>query len=446
MKKRISKLDDLVHAARNEAPVVSFEESARQIAALAQKRRKPLWTWLADAWAFPLRTFQVLTGVDWLSGQRTFAHGFVGVCVVALVLGVFPSLIRDTHFAEKYFAEKYFAEKYQATPLAMQTSGNTPQAARVQSVRGTHVSTPMSTSSRIHKAHSESFAYASQTNVVAANADTTSSSSILSSAEAPVAQAPEYSLATALRQQKSRESGFSQPPSQTSSILRQNPEHTSTLAAEHTAEHTAELPQEPTFWQHISLEARMSARTDLASSLPSSLLPATESQASTPLQNLALGMYYALSEHHTVGIEGGNEPFMTAVRFNSNNGFTAAATDSGRGNTTSLLPSGSTTNPAVKAPDQYRQSSSNRTWFGAAYQYNAEVWDVFGGVQPLARITLGGGELGAVGRTLVGARFMAKEQFSILFAGEGAAVASQLQGSWNLTPRLGVTLGLSFKF
>jgi hypothetical protein len=41
---------------------------------------------------------------------------------------------------------------------------------------------------------------------------------------------------------------------------------------------------------------------------------------------------------------------------------------------------------------------------------------------------------------------MAKEQFSILFAGEGAAVASQLQGSWNLTPRLGVTLGLSFKF
>jgi hypothetical protein len=155
-------------------------------------------------------------------------------------------------------------------------------------------------------------------------------------------------------------------------------------------------------------------------------------------------MYYSLSEHHTVGIEGGNEPFLTAVRFNSNNGLTAAA-DSGRGITASLQP-GSTTNPAVKAPDQYRQSSSNRTWFGAAYQYNAEVWDVFGGVQPLARITLGGGELGAVGRTLVGARFMAKEQFSILFAGEGAAVASQLQGSWNLTPRLGVTLGLSFKF
>jgi hypothetical protein len=430
MKKRISKLDDLVHAARNEAPVMSFEESARQIAALAQKRRKPLWTWLADAWAFPLRKFQALTDVDWLSEQRTFAHGFAGACVVAIVLAVFPSLIRDAHFAEKY----------QATPLAMQTSGNTTQAAGTRSLRGLHASPP----NHLRKKDSESLALASQINVVAANADTTSSSLASSSAEASVAQVPEYSIATALRQQKPDESGFSSTPSQTLSILRQNPERSSTLAAEHTPTLPSALPQEQTFWQHISLEARMSARTDLASSLPSSLLPATESQASTPLQNLALGMYYALSEHHTVGIEGGNEPFMTAVRFNSNNGLTAAA-DSGRGITASLQP-GSTTNPAVKAPDQYRQSSSNRTWFGAAYQYNADAWDVFGGVQPLARVTLGGGELGAVGRTLVGARFMAKEQFSILFAGEGAAVASQLQGAWNLTPRLGVTLGLSFKF
>jgi hypothetical protein len=426
MKKRITKLDDLVHAARNEAPVVSFEESARRIAALAQKRRKPLWTWLADAWAFPLRKFQALTGVDWLSGQRTFANGFAGACVVALILAVFPSLIRDAHFAGKY----------QAMPVAIQTSGNTAQAARVQSVRSTHVSTP----SRRHKAHPESLAFASQTNIVAASADTTSPSSVSSSPEASGVQVAEYSITTALRQQKSRESGFSQPPSQTSSILRQNSEQVSTLAAEHTSALPSVLPQEQTFWQHFSLEARMSARTDLASSLPSSLLPATENQASTPLQNLALGMYYALSEHHTVGIEGGNEPFMTAVRLN--NSFATTGMDTNTVST-SLVPSG--TNPTARK-DEYRQSSSNRTWFGAAYQYNAEVWDVFGGVQPLARITLGGGELGAVGRTLVGARFMAKEQFSILFAGEGAAVASQFQGSWNLTPRLGVTLGLSFKF
>lgn len=429
MKKRISKLDDLVHAARNEAPVVSFEESARQIAALAQKRRKPVWMWLADAWAFPLRTFQALTGMDWLSGQRRFAHGFAGACVVVLVLSVFPSLIRDAHFAEKY----------QATPLAIQTSGNTTQAAGAQSVRGTHVSPP----NHIHKTDSESLALASQINVVAANADTNSSSAS-SSPEASGAQVPEYGIATALRQQKPDGSGYSQPPSQTPSVLRQNPERSSTLAAEHTpalpSVLPSALPQEPTFWQHISLEARMSARTDLASSLPSSLLPATESQASTPLQNLALGIYYALSEHHTVGIEGGNEPFMTAVRLN--NSFATTGMDTNTVST-SLVPSG--TNPTARK-DEYRQSSSNRTWFGAAYQYNAEVWDVFGGVQPLARITLGGGELGAVGRTLMGARFMAKEQFSILFAGEGAAVASQFQGAWNLTPRLGVTLGLSFKF
>jgi hypothetical protein len=51
-----------------------------------------------------------------------------------------------------------------------------------------------------------------------------------------------------------------------------------------------------------------------------------------------------------------------------------------------------------------------------------------------------------VGRTLIGAKFLPKERFSIMLAGEGAAVASQLQSVWNLTPRLGITLGLSVKF
>jgi hypothetical protein len=158
-------------------------------------------------------------------------------------------------------------------------------------------------------------------------------------------------------------------------------------------------------------------------------------------------MYYALSEQHSIGLEGGNEPFLVSVQVNStgNRGFTGVAADTNT-NIAGITGSPSTPRFDANANREYRRSSSNRTWFGVAYQFNADIIDVFGGVQPLARITLGGGELGAVGRTLIGAKFLPKERFSIMLAGEGAAVASQLQSVWNLTPRLGITLGLSVKF
>lgn len=460
MKKRISKLDDLVHAARNEAPVVSFEETARQLKALAEKRRKPLWMWLADAWAFPLRKLQGLPMPDrkWfaqpltlvqeiiangisangISANGAVVRGFVGVCAVALVLSAFPSLIQDAYFAERYaFSTSSTPQNHHSgndVPLTVAKAKNERglQAAKRTNTTFAEGQSPAQTSSQPVAATLNSDA------AVATAAETISHQDLSS-------QAHENGTVTALLQQELSGIGAVSPPSKTPSVLYRTPERasaqgTSTLTSDSQTERVPQLSEEPTLWQRVSLEARMAARTDLASPLPSSILPATDAPAQTPLQNIALGVYFALTEHHTVGIEGGNEPFLTAVRFNST--FTTAATDTG-GVSTSLLPG--LTTPTVKR-EEYRQSSTNRTWFGAAYQYNADVWDVLGGVQPLARLTLGGGEMGAVGRTLVGARFMAKERFSLMLAGEGAAVASQLQGAWNLTPRLGVTLGLSVKF
>lgn len=445
MKKRISKLDDLVHAARNEAPVVSFEETARQLKALAEKRRKPLWMWLADAWAFPLRKLrgsqmpdrtwfvQPLTLVQEIIANGAVVRGFAGVCAVAFVLSAFPSLIQDAYFAERYAF---------STSPKHQSSNYTPSSvAQTENERRLHATKRTNTTSAEGQVPAQT---SSQPVAAVLNSDVAIAAETISQQDLS-SQAHENGTATVLLQQEPSGNGTITPSAKTPSILYRTPEsssaqNSSTVASAAQTERVPQMSEEPTLWQRVSLEARMAARTDLASPLPSSILPATDAPAQTPLQNIALGVYFALTEHHTVGIEGGNEPFLTAVRFNST--FTTAATDTGSVST-SLLPSGTT--PTTRK-DEYRQSSSNRTWFGAAYQYNADVWDVLGGVQPLARLTLGGGEMGAVGRTLVGARFMAKEHFSLMVAGEGAAVASQLQGAWNFTPRLGVTLGLSVKF
>lgn len=458
MKKRISKLDDLVHAARNEAPVVSFEETARQLKALAEKRRKPLWMWLADAWAFPLRKLRGVQMPDrtWFAQPLTFVQeiiangivakiiptngsairGFAGVCAVALIISTFPSLIQDSYFAG-------FAGRYSSGTVQKHRSSNDVPLTTDKTKNGRGLQATMRINSS--SAEGQSSLQTPPQSVAAALASDFSRGSEAMLQQGLSSQAPENSPTTAVRQEEPSVNGIVPPPSKTPSVLYRTPESasargSSTMASAAQTERVPQMSEEPTFWQRVSLEARMAARTDLASPLPASILPATEKQAQTPLQNIAMGMYFALTEHHTVGIEGGNEPFLTAVRFTS----FATIADTDRGNVnTSLLPG--LTTPTVKR-DEYRQGSTNRTWFGAAYQYNADMWDVLGGVQPLARLTLGGGEMGAVGRTLVGARFMAKEHFSLMLAGEGAAVASQLQGAWNLTPRLGVTLGLSVKF
>jgi hypothetical protein len=65
-------------------------------------------------------------------------------------------------------------------------------------------------------------------------------------------------------------------------------------------------------------------------------------------------------------------------------------------------------------------------------------------------LTVGGGEIGVVGRTIIGARFLPQNQVSVLLAGEGAGIASPnplaANSAWNFTPKVGLTLGLSVKF
>lgn len=448
MKKRPSKLEDLLQAARTDAPVISFEESAQQIRSFAEKRRKPVWTWIADAWAFPLARFgglhrKVLADFALPHPQSPWLRGFATACLVMVLVSIFPALIHDLRLHEIRLA------KQQSLNTAPKLASG--ESTSLQNAYPTLLAKPIrrhfSTNTASILAHGAPAPVADSSDVAQ---EQTGSLAVNNGATGALHQT---STDVGEREHVRTAFGIS---TKAPSLLERHQEGTrSAVFAPKTAQEphetllSTETP-EPTFWQRLSLEARLAARTDIASSP----IPASASQqadaspinTSTPLQNIALGVYYALSPQHSIGLEGGNEPFLVSVQVNTTNrGFTGTPGQMGTG--IAAVPNG--TNPAHDTQNlrtEYRQSTTNRTWFGAAYQFNADVIDIFGGVQPLARITLGGGELGAVGRTLIGAKFLPKERFSIMLAGEGAAVASQLQSVWNLTPRLGVTLGLSVKF
>lgn len=489
MKKHISKLDDLVQAARTEAPVVSFEETARQIASLEEKRRKPLWTMLRDAYAFPLRQMQYWKGAWNLEGlaQSTFAkgafvRGFAGVCAVMLVMAVFPALIHDLSLPEIRLENIVSSEiapmpntvSKQMFADVLPTKSSNEKSSMSLSTSSAKNTPPNSPESSI--AASFPVAVIADSVIEQSNASSNPSSKTSSSAEHGINSDVNTPLNNHLRKNSAdiALAATALPEQERNSSKQYNSSqknNASTQGAERSlgqVETTIFAPNEqPTFWQRLSLEARMAARTDLAVSAASNesvVFAADQNQqafssqntAATPLQNIALGMYYAVSNEHTIGIEGGSEPFFTAQmqRVASNNNVVNSM-NSMTNTPTGIVSMPSNTVGINLAPSQGTGSRSldvavrtatNRTWIGAAYQYNAEAWDVLGGVQPLARITFGGGELGAVGRTLVGAKFLSRERFSFVLAGEGAAVASQLLGAWNLTPRLGITLGLSVKF
>lgn len=447
MKKRISKLDELVQAIRTEAPVISFDEAKERIASLAEKRRKPFWFWLTDVWAFPIRRLQALLPMlappEKMYAQRYGAliHGFAGAVAALLVVGVFPTLIHDMQ-------RSYTRAQPTNISAALTGSASTPER---------HIANVTQKKQHLSKAVQPS---AMQPNIVQPSGVQQHPESIVETRLVEQIASSGITLTTlsSPEDKASNTLGDEQPTinvwtaqakifaAKSPSILERRSDYSSTRISPQNQWSLTDssLAPEQTFWQRLSFEARMAARSDLNAEMATPVNTPRIANNSTPLQNLAMGMYYALSEHHSVGIEGGNEPFLTAVQFNSA-AVVSTNTDSVRA---SLIggPAGTGPSSTTTKANEYRQSPTNRTWIGAAYQYNADTFDIFGGLQPLVRITFGGGELGAVGRTLLRARFLSKERLSILLAGEGAAIGSQIQGSWNLTPRLGITLGLSVKF
>ncbi len=158
----------------------------------------------------------------------------------------------------------------------------------------------------------------------------------------------------------------------------------------------------------LSLQARnVAMRSDPA--------PRTVSQSEPWFRNVNLGLMYALSENHSIGIEGGQEAFPQhfdgiedggAVRYEQN-------------------------------PLAY--------WATAVYQFNGDA--LLPHVHPFAQVQLGGAfRLGALARATAGIKFKPFERIAIVIGAEGSLLMYRFQNNWFQTDKLGLTYGLAYEF
>lgn len=139
--------------------------------------------------------------------------------------------------------------------------------------------------------------------------------------------------------------------------------------------------------------------------------PVTEPQSRPFFNNAALGIFYPLSDRHTVGIEFGQEPFSQV--FNG--------TDNGR---------------AI----EIRQNLF-LPWVGVAYRYDPYKISSLHGVRPFGRILAGASDVGPLGRVMIGVEDQTG-YVSIMLGVEASTLAYRYQGRWFVSPKLGITYGL----
>ncbi len=522
MKKKNHTLEELLRVAREESPVVSFSDTAEQIARLeAKSQKRSGFAWFsARAFAFPNAAWKSIqtSTQSFLDAANNASNAAIfsplstrlvrGVSLAALVLMLFPALTHDVHVGDINPLRNLLPEHASNQATAALQMENTSAKSNTTISRTTSRTTNRTASN--HAAYS---AFVSN-NAVSNTSDNESSTQPVNTATEPSASASGTSTYSSLAEETRRfqERVASEKSLSEKSLAFKNDVNENELKAQPT-DNPANTSTEASFWQRLSVEARVASRTDLASTgagngTASALTPIRTdaqftsarsildaksqqqfaSESASPLQNIALGVQFALDEHHSIGLEGGTEPFLSAIpstrnfslaqqgdpnRIESINvqqptdgnqpraGITSVVTPSttqpGQGNGGGGMPIGGTIDP-VPPPTNTAQrtifaETRNRAWFGASYQYSFSIIPVLGGVQPLARVSVGGGEIGLVSRGIIGVRFLPQSQVSVLLAGEGTGIARQsilsenaAGATWEFAPRLGMTLGIAVKF
>ena len=152
--------------------------------------------------------------------------------------------------------------------------------------------------------------------------------------------------------------------------------------------------------------------------------PAVVSQSEPWFHNMNIGALYALSDHHAIGIEGGQEAFPQTFR----------GIEGGR---------------SVR----YEQNPM-AYWATAVYQFNGDA--LLPHVHPFAQAQAGGafGQavnggmywLGPLARATLGVKLRPFERIAIVAGLEGTMLLYRFQGSWFDTNKLGLTYGVSYEF
>lgn len=441
MKRYKPSLEDYIHTARNEKPVVTFEESVRKLSARRQKKR--LWA---------IRSF------------RAFAHPhevfwrFTPVPVLALVLLVLFNS-RISHLKHKPETQALSAAKVVQHP-SLDIARNAFKAVlpekNVQTEQS-NIAKQSNFDTAERREDIQSIPHEIPTALIA-GAKLSDKTAPLQTDERVAVKPDSASPASPATPQGSPE--YLRQP-----LLAAPPHH------HHTTEGFAVEQQYPAqtaerrAMQKEGTNPDMTTRNFLVE-YRLALRSAAHNAVQSVLQNMTLTVLYKLSENHAVGLEAGQEPFLrSSGGFATLSNVTEPADDPNKFNTTNLTPprvQDTTNRSLVFAPAKTDNTLSalNRLpeqpaaveslvqpWLGATYQYTHRGLLLFDGIEPLARVMLGFSGGGALGRMLLGVRYAPTPIFSLLFAGEGSAISgTNAEGNLIVTPKLGLTAGVGVRF
>ena len=131
--------------------------------------------------------------------------------------------------------------------------------------------------------------------------------------------------------------------------------------------------------------------------------------------DLGLGLLYQIDRHNTVGFELGNEAYPMVFE--------------GDRNGQTLL---------------YEQHPSTM-WYGPTYRYTANTFGTLP-IAPYGQVLLGFSEYGPVGRLAAGFQYAPSGTLSFILALESSALAYRHQDTWYVSPKIGLTYGMSVLF
>jgi hypothetical protein len=438
-KKNTPTLNDYLDKARNDAPVVSFEESARRLReAERRNKRRGVWWWFSG-FAMPLR--HLVSHAVSIMASRPFAgSSLAGAAAIVLMVWLWQrNVMLDGNVRPI---------KQQSGSSAFNGSQGTQRSQPQASEETLGTSSSLSASAQ-HSAltflppnnHARLLASTTTTSAAKSFAEGTISSLATEFSPSSTSALPNTVVEPEYSKRESAPQQFTTPETakyQRSVVFRSDVPTNAPQATD--SGHTAHTESAPLVPPALSEPSRFSVEFRLAARTSSDTLTGN----GTALQNVSFGLFYRLSEHHSIGVEGGTQPLALSVR-----SFMQTATTTGHdatmnnhqqiGTTNQPPPSPSPmlVNTAMLRADSMRaalrtEHASPQTverttapWFAAAYQYNHDIVRLGGlAVQPLARISLGGGSAGAVGRILAGISVFPEERFTVLLAAEGAALGT----------------------
>lgn len=164
--------------------------------------------------------------------------------------------------------------------------------------------------------------------------------------------------------------------------------------------------------------------------LQSDPAPEVQSQRESWFRNVNLGVMYSLSEHHSIGLEAGQEAFPQTFT-----GLTETGT-----RTSSQLLTGIEGGMPVRI-----EQNPLAYWATAVYQFNGDA--LLPHVHPFLQLQVGGAfRLGGLGRASAGLKFKPVERIAIVVGIEGSMLMYRFQDNWFQTNKLGMTYGLAYEF